>query len=233
MAYLSQTWSALRTRLQDRVEQQVFWDNQEALDATNEALQVWNLLTGMWHTTDTITTTAGTYLYTLPSTLLYRTRLTVAGRPLMSSSREELNLAQTRWRSETTASGGSVPTRLTLFAPVSLRSVYLWPADAVGGTVVTCEGIAATPVLVEDADFLDLGNELVDILLGYALHVLTFKKGGEAFAATTPLFQVFLQAATDRNRLIATTTVYRQIMGLDRRDLKVIRPNPDPTTVTA
>jgi hypothetical protein len=105
---------------------------------------------------------------------------------------------------------------------VSLRSVYLWPADA-GGTVITVEGIAATPVLSDDGDTIDLGTEQLDALLGYALHALSFKKGGAAFAATEDLFKAFLAAAADKNDLITTSTTYRRVMGLDHRDLKPIR----------
>ena len=222
MAYTASTWSAIRLLLQQKVEGQAFWDNQEALDAFNEGLQVWNLLTGTWRTTGTMTTTASTVLYTLPSTLLYNTRLTIAGRPLISSSWEELFLARRRWTAETITDGGDVPTRITVFAPFSLTQVFIWPADG-GGTTLTVEGIAATPVLREDGDTVDSGTEQLDVLLGYALHVLSFKKGGAAFAATNPLFTAFLAAAADTNDLISTSTVYRRAMGLDQRDLKPAR----------
>lgn len=197
-----------------------FWDDQETLDATNEALLLWNLLTGNWHTTVSLPTVAGQYSYALPSSLLYRTRLLVDGLPLSSSSREELNLGRPYWRTETTASGGDVPSRPMLFAPISLRQIYLWPADAVGGRTLTIEGIAATPVLVTSGDVLDLGSEQEAVLLGMAQHILLFKKGGAAFQATQPLFQRFLAAAAEQNNRIRASTVYRTVMGLDRRDLK-------------
>jgi hypothetical protein len=220
MAYQAITWSALRQRLQDKTEQKIFWDATEARDAVNESLLLWNLLTAQWRTTVSIPTVAGQYDYVLPSSLLYRTRFLVDGLPLSSSSREELNLGRPYWRRETTASGGDVPARPMLFAPISLQLIYLWPADAVGGRTLTVEGIAATPVLVEDGDTLDLGSEEEAILLGMALHILSLKKGGEAFAITQPLFQAFLKDAAQQNDRIRASTIYRTIMGLDRRDLK-------------
>ena len=64
-------------------------------------------LTGRWHRTITFQTTPLTIDYSLPSTLLYRTRVLFNNRPLSPSSREELNNGRIHWRTETTTSGGS------------------------------------------------------------------------------------------------------------------------------
>jgi hypothetical protein len=226
MAYTAKTWSALRQDLAESTDQNPFWDNQEALDAVNEALLLWNLLTGTWRRTVTLPTIANQYEYVMPATMLYRTRITFNAQPLSSSSREEFNLGRPRWRTETTASGGDVPTRPTLFAPISLYLIYIWPADAVGGGTLSVDGISATPQLVEDGDTVDLGNEQLSTILDFALHVLTFKKQGQAFAATQPLFKAFLAAAAEKNSLIKTSTIYRRVMGLDRRDLKPYKNIP-------
>lgn len=226
MPFTTQSWSALRIQLQDRLELKRFWSDQELLDATNEGLYLWNLLTGTWRTTQSITTVAGQYDYVLSSSLLYRTRLTYNTLPLSPSSRTELNLGRPKWRTETTTSGGDVPSRPTLFAPISLQLIYLWPADAVGGGTLLVEGVAATPILVEEADTIDLADETLNVLLGYALHVLSFKKGGPAFAATQPLFKAFLAEAAEQNSRIKTTTFYRKLMGLDWRSLKMLTGTP-------
>ncbi len=222
MAYTATTWSDLRQDLQASYDGSPFWDNQEALDAVNEALLLFNLLTGTWRRTVTLPTIANQYEYVLPATVLYRTRLTFNSLPLSASSREEFNLGRPRWRTETTLSGGDVPTRPMLFAPISLQLIYIWPADAVGGGTLSVDGISNTPVLIEDGDTVDLGNEQMSTLLDFALHILTFKKAGSAFAATQPAFKAFLVAAAEKNSLIKTSTVYRRVMGLDRRDLKML-----------
>lgn len=226
MPYISLTWSELRERLKDRTDCVPFWSADELLDATNESLRLWNVLVGQWRRQAVVPTVANQYLYALPSTLLYRTRVTFTSLPLSSSSREELNLGRPRWRSETTTTGGDVPTRPTLFAPVSLQSIYIWPADAVGGTNLLVDGVSVTPVLVEDGDTLDLSSDTIDPILGLAQHILTFKKAGEAFSLTEPLFKAFLKAAAEQNSLIKTSTVYRRAMGLDQRALKPFRGVP-------
>lgn len=226
MPYAAVTWSALRAKLRDRLELKPFWDDTELRDATNEALLLWNLLTGTWRRTVTLTTIANQYDYALPATMLYRTRVTFNDLPLSPSSREEFNLGRPNWRSETTASGGDVPTRPMLFAPISLRLIYLWPAHAAGGGTLAVDGISATPVLVDDGDTIDLGQEQEGRILDLALHLLLFKKGGPAFAASMPLFHAFLLAAAEKNSLIKTSTIYRRVMGLDRRDLKPLKGVP-------
>lgn len=223
MPYTSLTWSEIRERLKDRYEAVPFWDADEALLAFNEGLRFFNLLVGRWTTQATILTVANQYLYTVPTTLLYRTRIAHNNLPLSPSSREDLNLGRYTWRSETTTSGGDVPTRPMLWAPVSLRAIYIWPADAVQNNALLFDGVAATPVLVEDGDTLDLGDELLGVLLGYSLHALAFKKGGPYFQATLPYFQDFLKLAAEENDQIKTSKVYRRWMGMDHRDQKPLR----------
>ncbi len=226
MAYQAIDLATLRLRLQTSYESVPFWTATEADRAINEALWFWNLLTGRWHQTIVLPTTANTVDYALPSTLLYRTRVLFNNRPLSPSSREELNNGRIHWRTETTASGGDVPTRPTLWAPISLGWIYVWPADAVGHNALTVEGVAATPVLTLDTDKVDLAEADLSVLLGYALHAISLKKGGPWFAATLPKFKAFLAAAAEENSLITTSQVYRKVMGLDRRDQKPFKDVP-------
>lgn len=232
MPYQTQTWAELRERLKDRWEHKPFWDADEALAAFNEGLRFWNLLTGRWQTQATVLTVANQILYTVPTTLLYRVRVAHNGLPLSSGSREDLNLGRRTWRSETTTSGGEVPPRPMIWAPVSLRALYIWPADAVALNTLLIDGVANTPVLVEDADPLDLGDELVNGLLGYALHAAAYKKAGPFFQATMPYFKDFLTLAAEENDQIKTSRRYRRWMGLDRRDLKPLRGSPTRLDLT-
>lgn len=224
MSYQQVTLADLRGRLQSRYEGTPFWEDEESRLALNEALRFYNLLTGRWRTRETLTTvTTPATLYQTSSSMLYRMRLTFNGQPIESASREGLNQIRRTWRSETTADGGDVPTRPVFWAPVSLRSFYLWPADAVGGNTLTVDGVAATPVMTEDGDYVDLGDDTLTALTGYALHALSFKKGGNAFAQTIPLYRAFLAAAAEENGQIKTLSLYRRAMGLDHRGLKPLR----------
>ena len=223
MSYTAFTWSAVRQRLKERFESKAFWSDDEALVAFNEAMRVFNLCTGYWRTRTTLTTVANQYDYVLPASMVYRTRMTFNGVAMSPSNREDLNNGRYQWRSDTTITGRPVPNRPLLWAPIDLYLFYIWPADAVGGNTLTIDGVSATPVLVEEGDTVDLGEELLTTLLGYALHALTFKKGGPAFAATMPLFQTFLKEAAEQNDQIKTSVVFRRVMGLDDRGFKPLR----------
>lgn len=221
MPYQQYTWSQLRQRLQDKYEDVPFWTDAEALLAFNEALRVWNTLTGWWKRRVTLTTTANAYYYTLPATLVYRMRVEVSGKPLFNSSLSDLDNGRRRWMRETTTSGGDVPTRPSMWAPVSLLTIAIWPADATGGRPMILDGVSNTPVLVTDPDFVDVGEDTLTVLLGYALHAAALKKGGPYFAATQKFFKDFLIAAGEENDQLKTSQVYRRYLGLDVKDQRM------------
>lgn len=226
MPFTARTWSEIRARLAEKYESIPWWTPEEALIAFNEGLRLLNLLTGRWKERETTVTVANQYLYTASASMLFKMRVTVSNLPLSPSSRFDLDHARPRWRSETTTTGGDVPTRPMMWVPISVRSFYIWPADAVGGLTLILDGVSATPVLVEDGDTLDCGDELLNVLLGYALRSLSLSKGGQFFAATQGYWKDFLAAAAEENGQIKTSQVYRRLMGLDRRDLKPFRGAP-------
>lgn len=222
MAYQQYTLADLRQRLADRYESVPFWDTTEADDAINEWLRTWNLLTGRWTKRVVIAATPATYEYALPATLSYRTRVLYENQPMSPASREDFNNGRPNWRRESTADGGTVPTRPMLWAPVSLMLIYVWPMDAGHGSF-TLDGVAATPELLTAGQYVDLSEADLSVGLGFALHVLTLKKGSVWFQASLPYFKSFLAAAAEENQLITTSVMYRRAMGLDHRDLKPLR----------
>ena len=233
MPYTTTTLSEIRERLRDKYEQVPFWDQEEARLAINEALLVWGLFTGFWKQRVTIATIPNQYLYGLPSSLIYRMRVEFstssgasAGTVVESTGREDLDNGRPRWRQETTASGGSVPTAPAVWVPVSLQSIYLWPAHAVGSGSLILDGVSATPILVDDPDTIDVGDDLLTALLGYALHVLAFERPGPWFAGTFSYFVDFLKLAGEQNSQIKTSQIYRRALGQDYRWLKPLTGVP-------
>lgn len=217
MSYQAHSLADLRVLLAAKYDSTPFWTDEEARLALNEGLRLWNLLVAQWRTQLTLDTDANTYDYGLDASLLYRTRVTWNGKPLRVTSLTGLDRARRAWMTETTVSGGDVPTRPVLWAPVSLYVIRIWPADAVADNTLTLDGVSATPVLVADGDFLDLGDELLNNLLGYALHTVSFKRGKPGMDATMALFQAYLKAAAQQNGMITASKVYRKFMGLDRQ----------------
>lgn len=222
MAYTSLTLADLKVRMQQRWDQSMFWQPEEARLAINEALRDWNLLTGRWRARKLLSTVAPiasvpVVTYALGATLTYGMRVRMT-RALHPTSILELDLARPTWRRETVISGGAVPTIPTLWAPQSLQTIVIWPATNTAGTNdLLVDGVAATPVLVNDGSFVDVGDEIINYLVDFAVHVAAFKEGGPRWLATRPAFTAFLQAAAEENGLLKANQAFRRAAGLDRR----------------
>lgn len=229
MAYSVITLSELRARLRAKRDGILQWTPEEERLGLNETLRTWNFLTGRWRRRAAQNTTNGGVEYALPSTMIYGMRVTVNGLPLTVTSLTELDLMRPGWRSETVASGGSVPTAPTLWAPQSLQRLVIWPAmTSVVVNGLSADGVSATPTLVEDGDFIDLGQELLDIHLNFCLHLLAFKLGGPTWVGTRPFYEQFLQAAAQENGVLKANQKFRRWAGLNRRiDLSKSKGDPN------
>lgn len=235
MPYTTSSLSDLKATLAQRWDGVVFWTPEEARSAINETLRDWNLLTGRWRRRillSTVAPVAGvpTVAYALGATMTYGMRMAMSsGRPLIPTSILELDLGRPTWRYETVASGGDVPTVPTLWAPESLQRIVIWPAtNTAGVNDLLADGVANTPVLVEDGDTVDIGEETVDVLIDFAIHIVAFKEAGPRWRATLPAFQAFLQAAAGENGQLKSNQQFRRWAGLDRRrDLQKMKDAPN------
>lgn len=218
MPYTATTLAVLQALMVQRWDTVVFWTQEEARLALNESLRDWNLLTGRWRTRVTATTVASNPDFAIPGTMTYGMRVATSpgGLPLIPSSLSELDLGRPSWRNETTASGGAVPTRPIVFAPISLTRLAIWPTYPVA-TNLSLDGVLATPILVNPTDTVNLGEEIIDVVADMALHVVAFKEAGARWRATRPYFDAFLTAAAEENSLLKTHQAYRRFAGLDRR----------------
>jgi hypothetical protein len=235
MPWTRHTLSSLRARLQERVETVPFWTPEEARLALTEGLAFWNLLTGTWKARVTLDAApASDPLLVLPTSLVFGARVAYQGQPLAPGSLAGLFRGRPTWWTETTASGGDVPTRPLLWAPVSLQLLAVWPAPAAFvASAFTVDGVAATPQLLVDASAVDLEDGVLDVLLGYALHALTFKEGWARFVGTVGHLKAFLALAGEQNTQLTQSAAYRQYMGLDRRrDLVPTRGGMERLTAT-
>ncbi len=215
MAYVSYNLAQMRGMLQQKIEDVPFWNDAEANDALNESLLMWNSLTGFWKGVLDIATTATNWDYSLPNSLVFGTSVTFDGATMAQSSLTEMDSGKPGWQSQMTSDGGDVPTTPQIWLPMSIDLIAIWPADAVGGHTLTVDGISQTPRLMADIDFIDIGAEAFNAILGYALHVLALKEGGERFEATMPLFKDFLSEAAEENGQLMASSFYRQFIGTD------------------
>jgi hypothetical protein len=214
--YTQYTLSQCLGLLAFKYDQVPFWTSDEATDAINEGLLVWNSLTGFWKETITIPTTlTANWDYALPASIVFGMRVEYEGKPLNLSSLDDMDNGHPGWQAQTSADGGNVPNEPKNWLPLSVDMIAIWPADAVGGHTLTIDGVAATPQLTAAGDFIDIGAEELGVILGYALHVLSLKEGGARFAATQPYFIAFLQAAAEENDQLTQSSMFREFLGLD------------------
>jgi hypothetical protein len=215
--YTTTTLAAIQVILDARLDHVPWITSEEQRLAINEALLTWNLLTGRWRRRYTVSTGNGTVEYALPATMIYGMRVLVSGRVLTPASLLDLDLIRPSWRSETVATGGEVPTVPIIWAPVSIQRIAIWPALAsviVNGLVV--DGVSNTPVLVEAGDTADLGEEVLDLVIDFTVHLLTFKEAGPRWRATRPFYEAFLQAAAEENSVLKANQAFRRYAGLER-----------------
>lgn len=222
MPYALVTRAQLRARLQDQYTDDPFWTDQEANDAMNEALRYFNLYTGYWWDSVQVFTQANTPYVPVPLPLTWRTRvLPPTGPALLQKGILSLYRQRRNWRTQRIDMGGEVPSRIEEWAPVGVQQIAIWPHD-LGGTRLTITGVRTTPVLVNDAQELNLGEEQIGPLLKESLWILGFKRpslkdqfeGGHL---------AFLQAVLTMNDRLRRSAFFRKTLGLPE-DARLDRP---------
>ena len=214
MPYTTTTLAQLQARLADRYENVPFWTAEEGRLAINESLRVFQALTGYWKQRITITVPALEHWVPIPGTIMQRTRLELNNKIIGRTSLVAMKYGHPFWQTDTVLSGGSVPTTIKNWMPAGLSLVGVWPAPIANQSVIV-DGIAQTPILVNPGDFVDLGDEEFSTLLGFALHLLSFKAPDALFAASTPFRDAFYAAAALRNAQFKASDFYRHYTGLD------------------
>ena len=213
---------------------QNFWRQDEATRILQEALRVFNCLTGFWRTRvdmglggpDTPGTVAGQVYYNTPAGLSYILRVEVNEVPLASTNLYDLDYGQPTWESEVCTS----TTSPQAWAPVGFNQFAIWPASFAGAESLVVEGVQPAPVLASLAptDFVNLGQDELETILDYAQHIAQFKEGGQEFEASQIYLKEFLQEAGERNGVLKQSSKFRNWMGLTDRKRRPMR-TPDAT----
>lgn len=196
----------LRARLTERAgNNSVFWVDTEKNDAINEAIMIWQCLTGEF--TKTFSTPAsGSAYQDVPKQIGSVVRVSFNGSPVALISLWELDFGFSGWP-------GTSGTPL-YWAPLGLNGIAIYPVPTTGSLMY--EGYSEVPRLGGDADFLQTSDNTLNALLSYAQHYLSFKEGGQEFMNSQSLFQAFVLAATTRNKRLAATNAFRAFFGTSR-----------------
>jgi hypothetical protein len=228
MAYQRVTLATLEQRLKEKVGNvYTFWNEAEVRDALNEGICYWHALTGEWTATRNLTAT-GEAIQDVPSQCasVYRVsyvssiNLIQAGTPLVVTSESELDNGFPSWETIT-----GTP---SMWAPLGVNKIAFYPVPLAGGYFVL-EHFKEAPTLTSAGDFIDVGDEEIIRILGYAQWYLAFKEGvKEAAENVDPLLKQMVQAATTRNKRLLESSFYREYMGSVREE----EQRPSRSTVT-
>lgn len=230
--YARTTITTLRTLMQERIGGEgFFWNDAEVNNALNEALAVWQLLTGDYVSTYNQAVPAGTAVLSLDSTVknlqVVRVRRAVAtttgfatsgtGTALFPVSIQEMDHAY--YGRQGSASGTP-----DYWAPFGIDRIVLYPKAASTQTIGLQYYDADPRLALDGTTYINLGDEEILRILDYAQWVLAFKEGlGEAFDNVKPFKEMFLTAARLRNAKLRATSQYRNYMGNDRDETKPTR----------
>jgi hypothetical protein len=193
-----------------------YWTNVEKRDAINEAICLWQVMTGQWVERDTLVVDSA--FIRLPSTITSVQRVAVLGRGmnpetspgtnLVMSSIPELDYAFPGWE--------DVSGTPQMWAPVGINEIALYPVPT--DSLLVIEGLIDAPRLFSDGDFIDLGEENLTELLHYTHHYLCFKEAGAEFNASVGDLQALIEAAGEQNSRFKMTAPYRRYMGLQHEE---------------
>jgi len=229
MAYARTTVAEFRSLLIERIGgNETFWDTGEIDLALNEALAVWQLITGDFVLAVSTTLPAGAQIITLSTTatpslgVIRLRRMTTTATPSPSTTLYPLSIQeadQGYYGRQGSASGTP-----EYWAPFGINKFMIHPSASTTQTVQVQYYSADSRLVMNGTTYLDLGDEEVLRLVDYAQWVLSFKEGlKEALVNTQPLREMFLVAARLRSAKLRGSALYRNYMGNDRDETKPLR----------
>jgi len=121
------------------------------------------------------------------------------GVPKIPSSVTDYDIYESSWHNTTTA-----PRDILLLG----QNLVATNPVANGVYSITADVICNAPIPVLDGDFIQLGRQDLETILGYAEHIAAFKLGGGEFIATMPLFNSFMKQAIAYNTRLAKINSY-------------------------
>lgn len=201
--YARVTLTDIQGYLTERVgNNTVFWPTAQLTEAINHAMRVWQCLTGEWTVTSGTVTMTGVHFYQLPSTEYapHRVSQTVTGEALALTSLDELDMGFPDWDSTTTGTP-------LYYAHVGATRIAIHPSEPSG--TLSLESFQVTPTLSAGGDFINVGDEILQKLLDYAHHYLTFKEGSSEMESTKGALEGLIEAAARRNQNLRFTNFYR------------------------
>jgi hypothetical protein len=248
MAYALTTYAQLKAQLKERVGSNgTFWSEFEYGMAVNEALNVWQVLTGEFSFQSKVTPggltsefydlyipESGVVDMIIPGTnntaplplSVWRVGTDVTTNTtgtlnsfnkLVQASLPEIDYGYLGWRTGSAAAADQ-------WFPMGVNQLGFNPRP---NSHLRIDYYRGDQLLILDDDVVQLGDEELNRILDYAVWQLNVKAGTEeAFTSSGPLRELFLLAAQLRNSKLRGSQLYKDFMGEDRGE---VLPDRDAT----
>lgn len=164
-------------------------------------------------------------LYRAPSILAAR----IANIPVGIDSVREADCYRANWQ----GIAGGTPD--SVFC-AGLNLLALSPIPNSNLISITAGVVENMPVPSADGDYLQVGQDDLEMILGEAQHIATFKCGGWEFSGTMPLHASFVRHCALYNSKLAAMSEFKEILYGKAFQEKVVNPvfsNADPVTIEA
>jgi hypothetical protein len=211
MAYTTTTRATLRSRIKDYLVPN-YWIDAELDAYINEALRVFNVLTGYHKQTSSPTITANTRFYDVEGNVanhLAVLRVNLADTSLDLIDIEAKDAADEDWQNST--SGTS-----TDAMPLGLNYVALDPPPS-GNTAYNITSLTISPIPANDAAYINLNEEDIRSIINYVRFICTIKEGGQEMQNAFPMLQAFLAHCANYNAKLNSSSAYRRLMRVGQR----------------
>lgn len=207
MAYAKTTLTTLRARLLERVGgQQKFWVQAEEDYALNEALHMWQLMTGDFVSSGNASLAADAATATAPSGCLSPFRIKDGTTVLTPTTLHDIDQGAYGWRNV-------AATTPAFWACEGINLIWANPMDD-AGTTLACEFYDGADQLSAAGDYIQVGDEDVTAIVNYAHAYLAFKEGvGEGTDVAKATAELFRAAGSRRAKWLSGIHPFKRESG--------------------
>ncbi len=220
MAYTSTTRATLRGRVREQLIP-TFWEDAELNAHINEAIRVWNVLTGYFQDKtvsqivtgnidgQSITTSIAPDCIAPLRFVDQSSRITWDAIAL-----NEISTLNVEWLNDIGTPAAWIP--------IGLDRFYIYPPDTSQPIKIDYLALAIIPSI--DADFIQVGEEDLPAIIDYIVFIAHIKEGGAELQTVIPLFQNFLRQVAKYNSKISKTVVFNKFLGMPMGGQASTRP---------
>jgi len=214
--------ASLLSRLSYRTDEtNTFWGQDEKLNALTEALNLWQCLVGCYTAKWTAISSGISPYIKVPKQLACVTRVLMNGKALTQVSIKELDCGFVGWE----ISQETVP---QYWAACGINNIVIYPWNSIQHLEIYGYSDLQKP---QQDDWLNLGNEVINYILDYAVGYLELKEGVEETKNLNSIMQNLLQIAVKQNEKLYASGIYNRYLGKSREPDLVPTPKEPLITV--